>query len=597
MKQKEKLAWPGRAAAIRRLAIIALVLFPCTWIVSAFLVGTWDLLEDRNAESFQHLFGEFFVFAGTAAVIFLISLLPSFQRFSEWLFSRRILRRTLIGLAWLVTLIALFYGEEDWRGHRRWIQYSQTLKVQGEELDYKKFIPEPIPDSDNFAATHEVQSWFVGQTNDGTVTFPDTWTTDDFAQASVMIPDEQGKSPRHMTDLAAWQMAFDAVRAGQTNSVQKFASNKMDSESRAKAAPVVLKTLQADDKKIDELRTASSRPDCVYPVVFTLDNPWGIYLPHLKNIKGASQRLALKACAELATGQSNQALADVKLIFRLEKSLNREPFLISYLVRIAVFHIALQPIWEGLAEHRWSDAQLRELQTAIEEYNFIANIKGPLEAEHAAGILTVDLLAEGKLWFNELAGDPSNAGSKAANVFGRALPHGWYEMEKLTYCRLSHLQMDGVYDAAQMRVNPAKVKSNAEALERAFAGRNPFTTIFTRHQLLAAVMLPALGNMSMKGAMAQVAADQAVIACALERYRLANGQFPAKLDALTPDFIAKLPHDIISGQPYIYLTMQSAQFMLYSIGWNEKDDGGKVVLKGEALDPEQGDWVWQYPER
>jgi len=41
-------------------------------------------------------------------------------------------------------------------------------------------------------------------------------------------------------------------------------------------------------------------------------------------------------------------------------------------------------------------------------------------------------------------------------------------------------------------------------------------------------------------------------------------------------------------------------FVLDSVGWNETDDGGEVVLqKGTtpAVDINQGDWVWRYPAR
>jgi hypothetical protein len=37
--------------------------------------------------------------------------------------------------------------------------------------------------------------------------------------------------------------------------------------------------------------------------------------------------------------------------------------------------------------------------------------------------------------------------------------------------------------------------------------------------------------------------------------------------------------------------------MLYSVGWNETDDGGVVVTKSNPprLVVDQGDWVWRYP--
>ena len=60
-----------------------------------------------------------------------------------------------------------------------------------------------------------------------------------------------------------------------------------------------------------------------------------------------------------------------------------------------------------------------------------------------------------------------------------------------------------------------------------------------------------------------------------------------------PRFIARAPNDVITGQPYKYRRANDGQFILYSVGWNEKDDGG---VPGTALfDPAQGDWVWSYP--
>ena len=89
----------------------------------------------------------------------------------------------------------------------------------------------------------------------------------------------------------------------------------------------------------------------------------------------------------------------------------------------------------------------------------------------------------------------------------------------------------------------------------------------------------------------------AILACALERYRLDEGRYPEELSALVPRFVAVLPHDIINGQPLKYRRTENGRFILYSVGWNEKDDGGRVATnKDNHQDIQQGDWVWQYPE-
>jgi hypothetical protein len=92
----------------------------------------------------------------------------------------------------------------------------------------------------------------------------------------------------------------------------------------------------------------------------------------------------------------------------------------------------------------------------------------------------------------------------------------------------------------------------------------------------------------------QTSANETAVACALERYHLARGEYPETLNALTPQFIAKLPHDAV-GQPLKYRRTDDGKFLLYSIGWNEKDDGGTTALNNDGKeDLENGDWVWGF---
>src|ERR1035437_1793862 len=77
------------------------------------------------------------------------SRFPTFRR----LFSRRTLGRICVVLAALGTLIALVCAEEDWRGKLAWQKYKRQLEAQGERLDWKDYMPPPVPDAQNFAMT------------------------------------------------------------------------------------------------------------------------------------------------------------------------------------------------------------------------------------------------------------------------------------------------------------------------------------------------------------------------------------------------------------------------------------------------------------
>jgi hypothetical protein len=73
-----------------------------------------------------------------------------------------------------------------------------------------------------------------------------------------------------------------------------------------------------------------------------------------------------------------------------------------------------------------------------------------------------------------------------------------------------------------------------------------------------------------KAALAQTAVSQASIAC-----RLDKGQFPATRDDLDSQGMTNLSLDVVTGQPMKYRRTPDGRFVLYSIGWNEKDDNGK----------------------
>ena len=116
------------------------------------------------------------------------------------------------------------------------------------------------------------------------------------------------------------------------------------------------------------------------------------------------------------------------------------------------------------------------------------------------------------------------------------------------------------------------------------------------YSFMARLLLPALGNAVRKSAVMQTYLDATRAGCALERYRLANGKLPASPDGLVPRFMAAVPSDVIDGRPLRYRPDPGGGYVVYSVGWNETDDGGVLAWSKErkqSVDLERGDWVWQ----
>ncbi len=82
---------------------------------------------------------------------------------------------------------------------------------------------------------------------------------------------------------------------------------------------------------------------------------------------------------------------------------------------------------------------------------------------------------------------------------------------------------------------------------------------------------------------------------ALCRYQLQHGEYPARLEALVPEFLSALPHDWMNGQALQYRRKGDGDFLLYSVGIDGIDDGGNALPSDPKKWPrifEGRDMVW-----
>ena len=539
----------------------------------------------------------FFLLAAALATVLLGAWL-----FVRWLCCWKNFRRFLFGFACFATLLALFYAEEDWRGWHAWNKYKSEWEAKGEKFGFKDFVPPPVPDDQNFAmapifdATDKLASrkWRNAHRNP----HPDNgewWDTNlvDPLQMEVAgyylgvgnQPSSGYWAAGTFTDLSAWQNYYRQLSA-KTNEFPVPPQPQTPAQD-------VLSALSKYNSTIEQLREASRRPDSRFPLDYDDENPSEILLPHLADLKRCSQVLQLRALAELQNGQSDKAFDDVKLGLYLANSIRAEPFVISQLVRFAIFQITLQPIYEGLAEHKWSDAQLIGLDSELSKLDFLAGYERSVNGECAMHVKLIAYLEQKRSRFNliNVFSDENGQGDQMNKLSITAMaylgPKGWFYQNDLLLARMQQ-QYQSVVDDEQQTVAPERAALADKSVE-SLTGTTPFN-------FLTRLLSPFLMNFARKAAYAQASVDLARGAVALERYRLAHGEYPDSLDALVPQFMEEIPHDVIGGGPLHYRLTNDGQFVLYSVGWNQQDDGGVVVLpKLGGVDINKGDWVWRYP--
>ncbi len=601
--------WNGRRAVTFWLLIVPLASF--------FIACLFGLITSASKRSFRPhpsmLTYVERVLAITVVLIIAIALVFAVGNFILWLFHWRNLKRFLFATACLATLIALFYAEEDWRGEHDWEKSKRQWEANGENFDAQSVVPKPVPDDQNFAMSpvwiaqikysvgsdrhNTAEAWYGDRIYSEEVSnylrLLPMWLSDvvgtNWASNLPDPPDALGNwRTGEMADLKSWQSFYRNLQ--ESNSLADIA---ITSQPQTPARDVLL-ALSKYDSLIERLRRDSQLPYSRFPIEYGTEDAAAILLPHLGSVKPWADVLELRAVAELQNGQSAKALEDVNLLLRLADANRSEPFIISHLVRAAVLQIALQPIYEGLAGHEWSDAQLTELDAALSKFDMLDAYRFSMHGEMVfveTGLM--DYLRRRPEQIGNLSSGTDFNPPSGSQFLGYLIPGGWFYQNGLRCVRgIENYYLPAV-DTSRRILSPSSIRRAENSVEEETSSRNAYN-------ILERMLLPSVLGSAITFAYAENSVNLARVAIALERFRLVHGQYPDSLEGLSPQFIDSLPHDIINGQPLHYRRTVNGQFVLYSVGWNEVDDGGVVVPDKKStfgVDRTQGDWVWRYPEK
>jgi hypothetical protein len=536
--------------------------------------------------------------------------------FFRWVYCWRNFKRFLFGCACFATLLALFYLEEDWRGKHDWNAYKREWEAKGQKFDWDAYVPTPVPDDQNFAMSpvwiarvkynmndpEKVKTWYGdrGDSDDVSKFYALCPVTDaalvgtNWAYHLPTTPDLPVRwTAARMLDLKPWQSFYRNLE--KTNSSAEIS---ITPQPQSPAADVLL-ALSKFDPAIERLQADSQLPYSRFPVQYDIDDPGAILIPHLAGLKNFAQVLELRAIAELQIGQTDKAFDDIKLMLRFSDSVQSEPFIITHLVRMAVLQMTIQCIYEGLSEHKWSDAQLAGLDSELSKINYPADYQNSIHSETAGHVKLQEWIEQKRSHgreFMELIASYNGIPNSTVRLVGTAfhlVPAGWFYQGDILLSESDQAWSSVPAGDAQRTISPQAVLQASNTIAGVFNHLSPFNFI-------GRFLAPELGTYAKRTAFAQESVDLTRTAIALERYYLAIGQYPATLDALVPKYLQEIPADIINGEPLHYRPTPDGRFVLYSVGWNEKDDGGVAIASkgsiGTGINIDQGDWVWQCPK-
>ena len=457
-------------------------------------------------------------------------------------------RRLALTFGALLALLVLFHLVENWRGRRAWRQWRQAREAAGGSYDRAALIPPEVPDAENFARAPGL------------------------AQAMEPMAGVPQLPPLPVLPTAL----VDTLRQWKMGSKADLPALK--AKLKLKDFQEILAPWEGE---LTTLTEAAHRPKCRLLRDYRDPNA----MPALLGMRSRGRALALRALVALGERREAAALEDVLTGLRVAAHLQQEPHLLTALLRTAWVDGMLQPIWEGLQDHRWNGPQLLKLQEALAPIDLVASMARGWRMEQIYVVNLFEQAAEGPLRSRQdlesILGEP-RSGPRPVLDCVTLFPKGWMYQN---LCRLDQYYVThflGAFDPAGHRIH---VQVGAEAAFRRFISQRGV------YSLLARRTLPLLIQQNFRVARAQSGLDLAVLACALERHKLERGRYPASLAALVPAYLAKPPVDVVEGQPLSYTLQPSGTYTLYSLGWNQTDEKG-VAMAGTEANPFLGDWVW-----
>jgi hypothetical protein len=479
-------------------------------------------------------------------------------------------------LLWSITLIVFFYAEEDWRGARAWAATKAKWEARGESFDYTKFDPAPVPEAENLSALPIFKVDPVSH------------------QPEVLLKAMRGSPIDNYPKVGNFMQSvppdLDAIQAA----LLKDYSAAFPSTP---PPPDPLAQFEQLYPFIADLRAATAtRPFCRFDGDYAIYPPENRALSSIVDQLKLSRLVVLHALLALHQNQTDLALADLKLNYRLAAGTERDPSLVGGLVANGIEAMSDNVVNEGLARHAWNDAQLAEIQERLGRFDLLRNFQFYMRGE-AAGIgLNYDFFKNNRQL--SLANWQAAEGMTGIKLMVLKLsmlwPSGWIDHNKgpVVDSLLNDLT---IVAPEQHRVYPDIAIDLDRKLEHRLAELDTVAPWnFISIDAGFAITGPAQGFARNQ----VIVLDEARLACALERYCLAHGVYPETLDTLAPTCIDSVPHDIMNGEPYHYRLRPEGTFLLYSVGWNQRDDGGKTVFQKQAptkVDYAVGDWVWPQP--
>ena len=308
--------------------------------------------------------------------------------------------------------------------------------------------------------------------------------------------------------------------------------------------------------------------------------------PYLARYRKLAYSLRWRAQLLAEKGRYEEAFRDIKTCYRFGWHVKGTKLvLIEQLMGVAIEAMVVENLRNILSEHQIDSAALAILQRDLEQIvageDFVLNFAGEklFVYDEIQRCFTEDRFGGGHLYLTRV-GQLSSIGDESVpspqNIIVESIftPQIWPIAVKVLFFHPNKQQTREsadrfyAYCETMARKTPAQIRTQGIDV-----GKETMSII--KGNVFLGILAPALERAAEMGHRQRTNVEAAISILALQRYKADKGFYPDDLQQLvTSGYLRQLPFDVYSDKPLVYRKTDES-FILYSIGENFEDDGGK----------------------
>jgi hypothetical protein len=308
-----------------------------------------------------------------------------------------------------------------------------------------------------------------------------------------------------------------------------------------------------------------------------------VLLPHLSGFRKLAFSLRWRIQLRAEQGRYEDAFSDIKTCYRFGRHVKGTKLvLIEQLVGIAIEAIAVGNLRSILSEHQIDATTLEGLQTDFEQMlageDFTMSFEGEkmFIYDEIQRCFTQDRFGGGHLYLSRIGTIADVTDKTAEELIVEVIftPEGWARAIKVLFFHPNKQQTREAADRFYAYCETFAQKTPAQIRTQGIDVHKETMKIVGDNVLLS-ILTPALERAAEMGHRHRTNVEATITILALQRYKADKGSYPENLQQLiSAGYLRQLPIDVFRDKPLVYRKTGDS-FILYSVGKNFEDDGGK----------------------